>query len=308
MVVVKELCKAYGELQAVDRVSFEVNRGDILGFLGPNGAGKTTTMRMLTGFLKPTAGTVSVGGHDIVEAPVAAQRLIGYLPENGPLYPEMTVKEFLNFAAQMRGMDWLQAERALRRAKDICELETVWVQTIDTLSKGYRQRVGLAQAILHDPACLIMDEPTDGLDPNQKRTVRRLIREMAQEKAIILSTHILEEVEALCNRVILIHHGKILVDEPLPALRARHPRDKAVWLELDGVDDAQVSRELERLGEIVTLSRTPEGWLLQGERSGLLETMGQIARDKSWKVKRLEKAPAPLEDVFYALTHGENAQ
>jgi ABC-2 type transport system ATP-binding protein len=182
----------------------------VLGFLGPNGAGKSTTMRMITGYLPPTAGSVSVGGHDVVEAPLQAKRLIGYLPEAAPSYPDMTVEGFLSFAAELRGLDGAARRKAIARVVELCFLSSVLHQSIDTLSKGYKHRTCLAQALIHDPEVLILDEPTDGLDPNQKHEVRNLIRELSKTKAIIFSTHILEEVDAVCTRAIIIDRGRIV--------------------------------------------------------------------------------------------------
>ena len=224
MIEVKGLVKNYGSLRAVDGVSFTVRRGDILGFLGPNGAGKSTTMKMITGFIRPDGGTALVDGIDVAKDPVTVKRSIGYLPENAPSYPEMSVEEFLGFVAEARGFRGA-AERQSRveRAITLTHLATVRRQTIETLSKGYRQRVGFAQALVHDPATLILDEPTDGLDPNQKNEVRTLIKSMASAKAVILSTHILEEVEAICNRVIIISRGRVVADESPAQLLARKP-------------------------------------------------------------------------------------
>lgn len=227
MIEVQSLRKDFGPIRAVDGVSFRVARGDILGFLGPNGAGKSTTMKMITGFLPPTAGTARVNGLDVRTHPVEVKRHIGYLPESSPSYPEMTVEEFLGFIAAVR----LPADRvtqavAVERALELCFLGEVRRQPIETLSKGYKQRVGFAQAVLHDPPVLVLDEPTDGLDPNQKREVRRIIAGMAREKAILLSTHILEEVDALCTRVIIIAQGRVVCDETPASLRARHPQGR----------------------------------------------------------------------------------
>jgi ABC-2 type transport system ATP-binding protein len=223
MIEVQGLVKNYGALRAVDGVSFKVNRGDILGFLGPNGAGKSTTMKVIMGFLRPTAGTAIVGGHDVTVEPVAVKRMVGYLPENAPAYPEMTVEEFLGFIAEVRGFRTItQSRPRIERVVDLCHLTQVRRQTIETLSKGFKQRVGFAQALLHDPPVLVLDEPTDGLDPNQKHEVRNLIKQMAAEKAIILSTHILEEVEAICTRIIIITRGKVVVDATPEELHARH--------------------------------------------------------------------------------------
>lgn len=224
MIEVRGLVKVYGSKRAVDGISFSVRRGDILGFLGPNGAGKSTTMKIVTGFLSPTAGTALVDGIDVTKDPVAVKTKIGYLPESAPAYPEMSVAEFLGFIAEVRGhRGKVDREAIVRRAIGLTHLEPVQDQAIETLSKGYKQRVGLAQALLDDPPVLILDEPTDGLDPNQKNEVRALIKRMATEKAVVLSTHILEEVEAICNRVIVISAGKLVVDESPAAFQARMP-------------------------------------------------------------------------------------
>ena len=224
MIEVKGLVKTYGAKRAVDGVSFSVQRGEILGFLGPNGAGKSTTMKMITGFIRPDAGTATVDGIDVTVDPVAVKSKLGYLPESAPAYPEMTVEEFLGFIAEVRGFRAADAKRAqVDRAITLTHLAPVRKQTIETLSKGFKQRVGFAQALLHDPSALVLDEPTDGLDPNQKIEVRSLIKSMAATKTIILSTHILEEVEAICTRVIIISRGKVVVDETPAALRARQP-------------------------------------------------------------------------------------
>ncbi len=217
MIEIERLVKRFGAFTAVDGVSFTVERGTVLGFLGPNGAGKSTTMKMITGFLPPTAGRVRVGGFDLAESPVEAKRRIGYLPEGAPAYAEMTPREFLDFVADVRGLAGGDRRRQLERAIGRIDLGPVLEQPIDTLSKGFKRRVGLAQAILHDPEVLILDEPTDGLDPNQKHAVRGLIKEMAATKAIIISTHILEEVEAVCTRSLIIARGRVLAEgEPLP--------------------------------------------------------------------------------------------
>jgi ABC-2 type transport system ATP-binding protein len=224
MIEVKGLVKTYGSKRAVDGVSFSVKRGEILGFLGPNGAGKSTTMKMITGYVRPDSGTALVDGIDVLEDPVSVKRKLGYLPENAPAYPEMTVREFLGFIAEVRGYrDSTARGNQVERAIALTHLSSVRSQTIETLSKGYKQRVGFAQALLHDPPVLILDEPTDGLDPNQKNEVRMLIKSMAVEKAVILSTHILEEVEAICTRVIIISRGKLVADESPSKLLARQP-------------------------------------------------------------------------------------
>ena len=209
---IKSLSKSFGAINAVCNISFDVGYGEVLGFLGPNGAGKSTTMKMITGFLEPTSGTVEVNGHDVLEDPLSVKRSIGYLPEGAPAYEEMTVKSFLNFIADIRELSGSLRKNRLDEVIETINIGTVIDQSIETLSKGYKRRVGLAQAILHDPDILIMDEPTDGLDPNQKHEVRNLIKKMAEKKAIIISTHILEEVDAVCSRAIIISSGKLLFD------------------------------------------------------------------------------------------------
>jgi ABC-2 type transport system ATP-binding protein len=245
MIKVEHLTKTFGEKRAVDDVSFEVGKGEVLGFLGPNGAGKSTTMRMLTGFLAPTSGKASVCGFDVVENPIAAKRCIGYLPESAPSYQEMTVRAFLNFAAEIRGLRGEERTRAVHRAVETCFLETVYNQTIETLSKGFRHRTCFAQAIIHDPQVLVMDEPTDGLDPNQKHEARTLIRRMGETKAIILSTHILEEVEAICTRVIIIDRGRIVANGTPQDLKARHEsgRLEDFFRSITMSDTAEIAKE-----------------------------------------------------------------
>ena len=210
MIKIENLVKTFGPKRAVDGVSFSVERGEVVGFLGPNGSGKSTTMRMITGYYAPSSGRVSVGGHDVVEAPLEAKRLIGYLPENAAAYPDMTVRGFLDFTAELRGLDGAARRKAVARVVERCFLDSVLHQSIDTLSKGYRHRTCLAQALIHDPEVLVLDEPTDGLDPNQKYEIRNLIRELGRTKAVVFSTHILEEVDAACTRAIIIDRGKIV--------------------------------------------------------------------------------------------------
>jgi len=223
---VTQLTKMFGRQLAVNQASFTVREGEIVGFLGPNGAGKSTTMKMITGFLEPTSGKISVCNFDILENPIEAKQKIGYLPEGAPLYGEMTVTAFLNFVAEVRGMRGAAREQRIEDVIRKINLQSVRQQTLETLSKGYKRRVGVAQAILHDPEILIMDEPTDGLDPNQKHEVRTLIQEMAHEKAIVISTHILEEVDAICTRAIIIASGKMLFDGTPAELLSRSVNGK----------------------------------------------------------------------------------
>ncbi len=226
MLKVSKLTKKFGAFQAVKDISFEVGKGEVLGFLGPNGAGKSTSMRMITGFIPPTSGTAVICGHDILKDPVGAKRCIGYLPENAPSYGTMTVTDFLTFVARIRGYRGHELSEKIENAITRSRLESVRQQTIETLSKGYRQRTCFAQAVLHDPQVLIMDEPTDGLDPNQKFVVREMIKEMAADKAIIISTHILEEVEAVCSRALVISAGRIVANGTPAELKSKDPQGR----------------------------------------------------------------------------------
>jgi len=239
LIDIKGLTKRFGSFTAVDRVSFKVARGEVVGFLGPNGAGKSTTMRMLAGFMTPTAGTASICGHDVLTDSVAARRCLGFLPEGAPNYPEMTVAAFLTFAARIRGFVGAELHRRVAHAIDLTSLAGVRLQPIETLSKGFKRRVGLAQALLHDPPVLVLDEPTDGLDPNQKHEIRSLIQKMAPDKAIVISTHILEEVDAVCTRAMIIAAGCVLADATPAELEQRHPSGK-----LDDVFRALTMREV----------------------------------------------------------------
>jgi len=227
MIIVEQLTKSFGPKLAVDNISFSVEKGEVLGFLGPNGAGKSTSMRLITGYLPPSAGKVSVCGFDVVEEPLKSRRKIGYLPENAPIYSDMSVFGFLRFCAELRGLFGEARNKAIERVVQLCFLQPVLEQSVDTLSKGYRHRTCLAQAIIHDPEVLILDEPTDGLDPNQKHEVRTLIRRMGKDKAIIFSTHILEEVESACTRAIIIDRGRIVANGTPDELKARaHWRER----------------------------------------------------------------------------------
>lgn len=222
MISIRELRKNFGSIVAVNGVSFDVRKGEVLGFLGPNGAGKSTVMKMLACFLKPDSGTASICGYDILKNPIEVRSVIGYLAENVPLYNEMTVGDFLNFICDARKINGRDRKKSLDRVVPMCSIESVYHQTIETLSKGYKRRVGLAQTLIHDPEVLILDEPTDGLDPNQKHEVRELINNMSRDKCIIVSTHILEEVDAVCSRAIIIAKGEILVDSTPDKLKVQH--------------------------------------------------------------------------------------
>ena len=226
LIEIAGLTKRFGSFTAVDNVTFNVSRGEVLGFLGPNGAGKSTTMRMLAGFMIPTAGTARICGHDVQTDGVAARRVLGFLPEGAPTYPEMTVAGFLTFCAKVRGFVGKELTQRFEHAVELTRLGGVLVQPVETLSKGFKRRVGLAQALLHDPPVLVLDEPTDGLDPNQKHEARSLIAQMAPQKAIVISTHILEEVDAVCTRAIIIAAGRVVADETPAELQSKHPSGK----------------------------------------------------------------------------------
>ncbi len=260
MIKVQNLAKHFGAKRAVDDVTFSVERGEVLGFLGPNGAGKSTTMRMITGFISPSAGSVSVGGHDVVEDPIPAKQMIGYLPENAPAYTDMTVHGFLNFAAEIRGLRGEAKKKAVARVVEMCFLESVLHQSVETLSKGYRHRTCFAQSIIHDPDVLVLDEPTDGLDPNQKHEVRGLIRRMGEKKAIIFSTHILEEVDAVCSRAIIIDRGKIVANGTPEQLRQKSEWAGAVTLRVSGVNAAALSQCLLQLPTVKRTSDSERRW------------------------------------------------
>ncbi len=239
LIDVRGLAKSYGAIRAVDGISFQVRRGDVLGFLGPNGAGKTTAMRMITGFIEPDHGSVSVAGFDLAERALDARRRIGYLAENAPSYGEMTVHGFLEFIAAARRLD--DPGSAIERVVAMTGLRGVLHQTVDTLSKGYKRRVGLAQALIHDPEVLILDEPTDGLDPNQKALVQQLISNLSHDKAIVLSTHILDEAEKVCNRAVIISQGKLLADSTPAELVATAPDHNVIRVAADGLDEDRIA-------------------------------------------------------------------
>jgi len=309
MIKVANLTKTFGTKRAVDGVSFTVERGEVLGFLGPNGAGKSTTMRMITGFIPPTSGTVTVGGFDLLEKPIPAKQLIGYLPENAPAYTDMTVYGFLDFAAAMRGLRGDAKKSAIQRAVSLCFLQSVLHQNVDTLSKGYRHRTCFAQSIIHDPEVLILDEPTDGLDPNQKHEIRQLIRQMGGKKAIIFSTHILEEVDAVCTRAIIIDRGVIVANGTPQELRQKSEFAGAVTLRLKGVSVGEVTARLQPVpgvGKIVVLESGPGGVTLRafakpgGVNGALAAAIGEAV--KGWPLEQLRTEEGRLDEVFRSIT------
>src|SRR5438128_6488414 len=317
MIKVHNLAKAFGTKHAVDGISFSVERGEVLGFLGPNGAGKSTTMRMITGFIPPTDGSVTVGGFDVVENPIEARRLIGYLPENAPAYTDMTVYGFLKFCGEIRGLRGEALAKAVNRVVDMCFLERVLHQSVETLSKGYRHRTCFAQSIIHDPDVLVLDEPTDGLDPNQKHEVRGLIRRMGEKKAIIFSTHILEEVDAACSRAIIIDRGQIVANGTPLQLRQKSEVAGAVLLRVAGIGANELR---EKLNGVASARKT----LTLGEQNGVAQVRvypkpncrnGELARGiyetvarEAWKIEELHTEEGRLDEVFRSITMPDTVQ
>lgn len=311
MIEVEGLRKSFGEKEAVRGVSFQVKAGEVLGFLGPNGAGKSTTMRMVTGFLEPDGGRVRVDGFDMATSPLAAKARLGYLPENAPAYPEMAVVEFLRFCGEVRGLAGAALKRAVDGAIERCFLGPVRNQTIETLSKGYRHRVGLAQAILHDPPALVLDEPTDGLDPNQKHEVRQLIREMGKTKAIVFSTHILEEVEAACTRALIIDRGEVVANGSPEELKAR-AAGRGVLVRLGDAGRVAACKE--------ALAGVPHAGRVEQAGSGLLRvspggktSLEALAKSVveavagKFPVVEIKIEEGRLDEVFRAITTADDA-
>jgi ABC-2 type transport system ATP-binding protein len=316
MIKVENLVKTFGTKRAVNGVSFTVERGEVLGFLGPNGAGKSTTMRMLTGFIPPTEGRISVGGHDMLDNPIPAKKLIGYLPESAPAYTDMTVSGFLAFAAELRGLRGDAKKRAIDRVIEMCFLQAVRHQSVDTLSKGYRHRTCFAQSIIHDPEILVLDEPTDGLDPNQKHEVRQLIRRMGEKKAIIFSTHILEEVEAVCSRAIIIDRGQIVANGTPQELKQRSDVAGAVSVRVLGVGADSVKQRLagvngagkaaivkEESG-VVWARVYPSDKARNGE---LARAVAETVMQANWKFEELHTEEGRLDEVFRRITLPDTA-
>jgi len=317
MIKVNNLVKTFGAKRAVNGVSFTVEKGEVLGFLGPNGAGKSTTMRMITGFIPPTEGTVTINGHDIVNDPIAAKKLIGYLPENAPAYTDMTVYSFLKFAAELRGFTGDSARKAIHKVVEMCFLESVLHQSVDTLSKGYRHRTCFAQSIIHDPPVLILDEPTDGLDPNQKHEVRGLIKRMGETKAIVFSTHILEEVEAACSRAIIIDRGQIVANGTPAELKARSEMAGAVTVRVHGVPGSQASSVLGQasLARRAAVVKEESGWALlrvyprdaAAKNGELARQVAELLTGQHWAFDELHTEEGRLDEVFRSITMPDTA-
>ncbi len=311
MIGCRNLTKRYGALTAVNDLSFEVGPGEVLGFLGPNGAGKSTTMRIIAGFLAPTAGSVSVCGFDVVTQGIQARQCIGYLPEGAPSYPEMTPRSFLEFVADIRGLHGENRRQRLAEVQEQLHLDKVAAQPIETLSKGYKRRVGLAQAILHDPKVLVLDEPTDGLDPNQKHEVRELINGMAKDKIIVISTHILEEVDAVCNRAMIIAHGRILADDTPQKLEARSRFHNAVSIKFNDIADIPKARQaLEQLPQVSATAVDEMAQRLTAFPAGGQQpfaAISELSQRENWAIAELHLEGGRLDEVFRTITAGEEA-
>ncbi len=311
---VQNLNKTFGALHAVRDISFTVSRGEVLGFLGPNGAGKSTTMKMIAGFLEPSDGRVAVCGFDVSQFPLEVKKRIGYLPEGAPSYGEMTTLAFLRFIAEVRGVPASEREQRIMDSIRMINLESVIDQRIETLSKGFKRRVGLAQAILHDPEVLILDEPTDGLDPNQKHEVRLLINKMAQNKAIIISTHILEEVDALCSRAVIIAKGQVMFDGTPAELQSRSRVHNAVSISLNTTDDAgvveQICNTLQALDCVHSLEQqtTENGvtrlLILPLNGVSIIQPISEQVHSHDWPVGEIRIEAGRLDDVFRSITTG----
>ena len=303
MITIKNLTKTFPGHTAVDGLSFSVAPGEVLGFLGPNGAGKSTTMKMITGFLTPTAGKVTLFGKDTRDDPIECKRLVGYLPEGAPSYGDMTPESFLRFIGKVRGLSGDELNARLAEVVKTLSLEQVMHKSIDTLSKGFKRRVGLAQAILHDPKILILDEPTDGLDPNQKHEVRKLIQNLSEDKIVIISTHILEEVSAVCTRTIIISDGKVKADCTPAELEARSRYHGAI--RMDFTEAVEARETIEALPQVDSLEVMADGHSLMvfpkpGET--LFRPINQLIQDNHWQVKELHVERGRLDEVFRSIT------
>ena len=304
MIEINNLTKNFDQFTAIDDLTFTVKEGEVLGFLGPNGAGKSTTMKLITGFLSASHGSVSIDGFDISKNPIEAKSLMGYLPEGAPSYGDMTTLEFLNFVAQIRGYTGEEILLRVQRVLDEVELNSVSQQTIDTLSKGFKRRVGLAQAIMHDPKVLILDEPTDGLDPNQKHHVRELIKNLARDKIVIISTHILEEVTAVCSRAIIIAQGRIVADGTPAELESRSKYHHAVSVRLS--ENYDLAADLTGIAEVGDVEKDSEDDMIfriltSGSKS-IFSQVSEIAQARHWPVTEFHVSRGQLEDVFRTVT------
>lgn len=308
MIDVQSLTKHFGPIVAVDSVSFVVRPGEVLGFLGPNGAGKSTTMRMIAGFLTPTSGTARVCGFDVLEQPIEVKKRVGYLPEGAPLYADMTPASFLRFVAEARGFTAAEAKRRIGATVARTQIASVLDRPIDTLSKGYKRRVGLAQALLHDPEVLILDEPTDGLDPNQKHEVRALLREMAPRKTIVISTHLLEEIASICTRAVVIANGKVAVDSTPAALEARSRLHNAVLLKLNPLGATEARKRLAALSvvagveEIEAHDSVASMRLYARDGRPIITEVSRFIHEQGWTIEEIRVEQGQLDEVFREIT------
>ena len=307
-ITASNLTKAYGDQTAVDDVSFEMSTGEVLGFLGPNGAGKTTTMRILTCYLETTAGTATVEGYDIREAPEAVRRQIGYLPENTPLYTDMPVIDYLRHSAELQSVPEARIDARIQEMMDVCGLGPERHKRIGELSKGFQQRVGLAQALLHDPPVLILDEPTTGLDPNQIVEIRELIKEIGEEKTVMLSSHILKEVEMTCDRILIIDQGRIVADGPTEELRQQFMGGTRLRVSLDAPDDADVDNALSAVNGVASVQRTNGTYELAADgQDDPAANVFRLCAERGWVLTELTPIESSLEDVFRELTEAPDA-
>jgi ABC-2 type transport system ATP-binding protein len=310
MIVVDGLSKHYGEVRAVDGISFTIRRGEVVGLLGPNGAGKTTTMKMLTCYMPPSSGSATVAGHDVVDDPLTVRGTIGYLPENVPLYDEMGVYDYLDFIARVRNIPVAERAAAIRNITLRCGLESVIGKGIAELSKGYRQRLGLAQAMIHDPQVIILDEPTTGLDPNQIMEIRKMIRDLSGDKTVILSTHILQEVEAVCDRVLIIDDGKIIADGTPQQLHAEFQGAQELELTVRGATLPDFKAALDALGGVDSVSvgdgegDTLVAQVASPKQVDLREAIFRLCVDRGWVLLEMRCTVVSLEDIFHTLTRG----
>lgn len=308
MIHAKRLTKYYQDFCAVDQISFDIRRGEILGLLGPNGAGKTTTLRMLTGYLEPTDGSIKIKDLDIDQQPLEIKQLMGYLPESAPLYHEMIVYDYLNFVADIREINSNKKQTRIRELADLCGLNEVMHRSIGVLSKGYRQRVGLAHAMMGDPEILILDEPTSGLDPNQIAEIRDIIRQIGQEKTVVLSTHILSEAEATCDRIMIIHQGRIVADGAAADLRHAAGGKRRIRIGLQGTHFSAIKKALDPVDGVQTIeqiSETPQGVtidLVYGEGPDIRSRLYQCIKATDWDLFEFSQQTESLETIFRELT------
>ena len=308
MLDIQRLTKRFGQLTAVDYVSFSVDQGEVLGFLGPNGAGKTTAMRMITGFLPPSSGTAVVCGFDVTKSPIEVKQRIGYVPEGAPLYEEMTPQGLLGFVAEIRGFSGKERDDAVARAADQINLREVFQQPIGTLSKGFKRRVAVAQAILHDPDVLVLDEPTDGLDPNQKHEVRQLIRDMSENKVIVISTHLLEEVSAVCSRAIIISRGKVVADSTPQELEARSRINNAVSIRIADDKAEEIHAQLVRISCVASVDMVDRSasiahiMVMPQDGKPILTEISAFVRQSDFLVEEIRAERGNLDEVFRSMT------